>query len=728
MTGIIDGRYRIVSELGSGGSGTVYRVADLAHDERILALKVLSYGAQRQREKLLRFRREFRAASRLKHPCIVDVYDFVAGRMSYFTMELVTGSSVARYFASKERWAGELNHPRRVAQVFTVLHQIAVALDYLRGHQLVHRDLKPDNILVVDAPADGGTTPLVKIMDFGLARDLRDATQLTQPGVVLGTLAYVSPEQATSRTVDGRADLYALGVILYLLLTGGLPFTTDTVSSILWKQCSQPPEPPRVRNPGVNRLLEAMCLRLLRKDPFERYQTPTELLRSIARGAPYPLPDAIRTLAPDSLVRETRVFAPKLTGRSRELKRLREIAASAVRGEPRTVVIAGERGSGRTRLLEELLAGGSEIDARLIYGRFAAADPRPLAGFHAPVSALADLYESLPMAVAERRLGDDIALIASAFPSLQRVEAARRSRARVGVTRDAFLDALAKLFAGALPSGALVLQLDGIDSADTRSLELIDRLRAIGTISSGSGVEHALALVITATAEHGDVLTRRWPDAERIDLAPANRSELTLMIRSMLGTDAVAAEVVDFVCAISAGSPGAAEEVVRAMILEGQLVRRTDGFVLERSAAPIASASDAATRRVLAMPAEPRELLEIAALVPRDVGFELLVQATGHDESDAIDAVDALLKSGLLVEGHEEGSLLIAAELTRHAVLSALEGPRAAPLMGRIATTFDELYGDAECELIADFARRAGDGGLAARHAERARQRWLTLG
>jgi eukaryotic-like serine/threonine-protein kinase len=265
---VLAGRYALGAMLGSGGMGQVYRARDRVL-ERTVAVKVLSAAATQDRELVARFGREARAAAVLHHPNIVTVFDSGAhGDLQYLVMEYVQGQSMAELL----RREGVLE-PRRAAEVG---RQVCQALAAAHATGLVHRDITPGNVLVDPAG-------LVKVADFGIAK-LAAATTMTGDGMVLGTAAYLAPEQAQGRPVDGRSDLYSLGCVLYELLTGAPPFAGDSPVAVAARQVTEPPTPPSDRNPRVGAALEAVVLTALAKDPADRYQNAAAMAHDLDRG------------------------------------------------------------------------------------------------------------------------------------------------------------------------------------------------------------------------------------------------------------------------------------------------------------------------------------------------------------------------------------------------------------------------------------------------------------
>ncbi|MBU6428396.1 MAG: protein kinase [Cyanobacteria bacterium REEB65] len=273
------GRYELVAELGRGGMGVVHRARDpeLGREVAIKELILASTIPESERtETIERFKREGLAAMRLKHPNIVSVYEMDSeGDRFFMVMELVDGQSLGHYLDKRT--------PFSYQQVVDIGTQICAALDYAHQAGVVHRDIKPDNIQIQGSGQ-------VKLMDFGVARVKSDLPGLTQTGMTLGTIAYISPEQLTdSRDVDGRADIFSLGALFYEMLTFKTPFDAGNLGGTILRIMNETPVPPAQINPHIPPKLEAVILRALKKNREERFQRAAEMqyaLQEAIRGMP----------------------------------------------------------------------------------------------------------------------------------------------------------------------------------------------------------------------------------------------------------------------------------------------------------------------------------------------------------------------------------------------------------------------------------------------------------
>src|SRR5213080_3564002 len=280
------GKYRVKGELGRGGMGTVY-LAEQPGLGREVAIKELIQSADPT--SLRRFLQEAQVMARTSHPNLVQVHDIeLQGNVNYLVLEFVRGRSLRNWMSQA---------PLPPPQVFAVMHGVLQALDYAHLHAVVHRDMKPENVLISD---EG----MVKVADFGIARLLDDTGvggTATKTGTTVGTPQYMSPEQVASSKVDGRSDLYSAGIMFYELVVGQPPFTAsdaDGPFTLMAKHVQAPPKPPSVFRPGLNPELEQVILKSLSKRPEDRFQSGHEFDEAMSRVADQMCPGWQRALEP----------------------------------------------------------------------------------------------------------------------------------------------------------------------------------------------------------------------------------------------------------------------------------------------------------------------------------------------------------------------------------------------------------------------------------------------
>ena len=303
---LLSERYELGEVLGYGGMSEVHRGLDTRLG-RDVAVKVLRADLARDPQFQMRFRREAQNAAALNHPAIVAVYDTgevqsESGPLPYIVMEYVDGQTL--------REIVKTSGPMTQQKVIEVMADVCAALDFSHRHQIIHRDVKPANIMINRAGA-------VKVMDFGIARALGEGQNVTQTAAVIGTAQYLSPEQARGEAVDARSDVYAAGCVLYELLTGEPPFTGDTPVAVAYQHVREEPKRPSSVNPNIPPELDSVVLKALSKNPANRYQSAAEMRNDLVRvrnGQP-PLAPAVMSDAE----RTAMLGAGQATGATRRL-------------------------------------------------------------------------------------------------------------------------------------------------------------------------------------------------------------------------------------------------------------------------------------------------------------------------------------------------------------------------------------------------------------------------
>lgn len=263
----LGGRYEVLEKVGGGGMALVYKARDTFLN-RTVAVKLLRPQYAEDEEFLGRFRREAQSAARLSHPNVVNVYDVgQEGSSHYIVMEFIEGSTLKQLVKN--------NGPLSSGLAARIAYQIAEALDHAHRNKVVHRDIKPHNILVMPSGR-------VKVTDFGIARAVTDTT-LTNTGNIIGSVHYFSPEQARGGFTGEKSDLYSLGVVLYEMLTGSVPFKGDSPFSIAIKHLQEDVKPPGRLRSGIPQELESIVMRALEKDPLKRYRSASEMTKDLGK-------------------------------------------------------------------------------------------------------------------------------------------------------------------------------------------------------------------------------------------------------------------------------------------------------------------------------------------------------------------------------------------------------------------------------------------------------------
>ncbi len=671
---LLKDRYRIDSKLGEGGMGIVYKAHDTVLN-RPVAIKSLA-PAFLGEEGLKRLLREAQSASQLTHPNIVAVYDILEeGQTGVLIMEYVEGTPLAELIP--------LDVPRSV----DVATQVCRALEYAHSRGIVHRDIKPENILVTSA----GTA---KLMDFGLARS-EGRSRLTQSGLIVGTVAYMAPEQVLGGRVDGRSDLYSMGCVIYETLTGRKPFEGDDPFTVISQQVNILPVAPRWHNTAIPHTLDAIVMRLLAKDPDDRYMSATDVIRALelvrepaGTAVPETGEPATRTTLLEHIVRG------KLVGRTTEVRELREHLDRVVSGEGRLVLISGEPGIGKTRLAEELAVYAHLRGAWVLRGHCYEQDVGvPYLPF---VESLRDLFhlsgQALMNELGER--ADDLARLLPEFKRTQpQTPALTPEDERVRV-----FDAVAEWVVSASGLHPLVFLLDDIHWADRASLRLLHHLartvRGQRVLILGTYREMELDL------EHplGDALSQMNRERlfYRLPLRRLSEDDTRALLSGLFDAD-ISGELAGPVYRETEGNPFFIEEVVKALVEESKVYR--EGGRWRRAGIEdleIPQSIKAVIGRRLQKTSEAcRRVLTIAAVIGREFDPDVLMQVSHLEEDTVLDGLDAAVDLQLIRETREgrRAGYTFEHALIRQTLYEGLNARRRARLHQEVGEALEALYG-----------------------------------
>jgi tetratricopeptide (TPR) repeat protein len=631
---ILRERYRLDSELGRGGMGTVFRATDLEL-RREVAVKILSATSQTSdgRERLVR---EARAAAALNHPHIVTIHDVgEASGFPFLVMELVQGPRLSQA------------RPADLARVVTIAVQICDALEHAHANNIVHRDLKPDNVLF----SGTGDSSSVKLADLGLALPAYDA-RISRAGVIVGTASYMAPEQALGYTIDGRADLYALGVLLYELTTGRLPFTGDDPLTIVSQHVHAPVVPPRVLRSDLPQALDRIIVRLLAKDPAQRFssaaETRTALLASLEA-------EAVTTGTAPAVAILDALSRGRLIGRNAELAEARELWQRAREGRGHAVLLSGEPGAGKTRLAREITIQAAVDGAAVLTGgcyEYEAATP------YLP------FVEAFRRWVREEKsdhklrelLGDSAIQIAKLAPEIETRLGPFPERQELSPHEERllFFDNVVQFFSNLARRQTLLFYADDLHWADRGTLwllgHLLRQLRSERVLIAGAYRETELDRAHPLAKALVDWNRERL--ITRIALRRFNESETGEQLDALLG-EHVSGEFAVAVHRETEGNPFFVEEVLKALIERGS-VRRESGrwrrCDMDQLLIP-QSVKEAIGNRLDRVSQNCNDVLRVAAILGKAFTFEELTAAAEQSEDALLDALDKATGAQLIAAG-----------------------------------------------------------------------------
>jgi eukaryotic-like serine/threonine-protein kinase len=706
------GPYAILDELGRGGMGVVYRGR---HDETdvVAAVKTIRVPSEAL---LASLRREIHALSRLRHPDVVRVFDQgVDDGLPWYAMELVEGTSLRSHSLG-----GALD---RLASVLTLVRRLCAPLAFLHGEGIVHLDLKPDNVLVT-----GAGRPM--LVDFGLASlfagaEGRDALEVAQKG---GTLAYMAPEQIRGDPVDARADIYALGCVLYELLTERPPFLGRTADHFVGLHLTATPVPPSELVPGLPPALDALVLSLLAKRPSDRIGHADAVADALARLGAEDVP------SPEEPRPRAYLYRAHFAGRESAMAEATSRLARLARGEGGLLLVEGESGVGKTRLALEIARAATQAAARVLTGECPPPTPGvhdtgggPLEALRRPLQAIADRCRERGRHETDRLLGPRGKLLALYEPALDGLpgQDAYPNPVELGAaaSRLRLFSYLAETFAALAAARPFVLILDDLQWADELALGFLAHLLRDGHL------ERSPMLVVGTyrIEELGDALRdlATSPRAARLRLERLDETAVASVVGDMLALTPAPELLSRFLSEQSEGNPFFVAEYLRAAVEEGLLWRDEHGAwqVAERSDA-MAAAEDyerlglprslrsLVERRLDGLPEGAAAAVAAAAVVGRETTFTVLERVSGLDDLARMEAVQDLLRRQVLEEVSQD-RLRFTHDKLREVAYGRLAADRRAAL-NRSAAEALEVLGGGDVP-AADLGRHWEEAGERAR-------------
>ncbi len=678
MIGKTISHYKILSELGKGGMGVVYKAQDLKL-QRPVALKFLPSNLLGNKEAKARFLREARAAAALQHPNICTVYeiDEVDGR-TFIAMAYLEGEELTK---SIEKG------PLGVERLLDIAIQVARGLQEAHSKGVVHRDIKPANIMDT-------TSGQAVLMDFGLAQLASAASKLTREGTTVGTSAYMSPEQTTGEKLDHRTDVWALGVVLYEMATGQVPFQGHYEQAILYSILNEPPEPIAAVHTGVPPELERIVNKCLAKRAGERYQTISDLLADLSalkratESGEGPPPEPLETQPP----KPRRTFV----GREAEKTELGRLLESVRQGNGSLVLIGGEPGVGKTRLCEEMLADAGEQQMLVLTGH--SYEGEGVQSFIPFVESLEAASRAVPRTNFRAALGGAAPEIAKLMPELRRtfpdipepmqLPAEQQQRYLFNGFRE-FIERLSR-------QTPIVWLLDDLHWAEESSLLLLQHLAqgmdslpvlVLGTyrdveLEVGKPFEKALSQLV------------RQRLARRITLRRLPQASVGDLLESLAGSRPPDS-LVRVIYHETEGNPFFVEEVFEHLSEEGKLFDEEGRWKSDVKTGELEVPEGVRLvigRRLDRLSPQSPKILSAAAIIGRVFELETLESLEGLDPDDVLDAIEEAESARLIapVSAGREVSYRFTHELIRHTLVAGLSIRRRQQTHLRIADVLEK--------------------------------------
>jgi tetratricopeptide (TPR) repeat protein len=717
------GHYHVVALIGKGGMGEVYRATD-TRLHRDVALKVLPADVAADPGRVARFQREARAVAGLNHPHVVTIHSVEeSGGLHFLTMELVEGQTLGALLNGNGVSAEQF-----LAVALPLTDGVAAA--HARG--ITHRDLKPQNVMF-------GRDGRLKVLDFGLAKfaEIRSAgmhpddvsTALQTHEGVVGTLPYMSPEQAEGRMVDVRSDVFSLGAIFYEMATGRRPFGGKSAFALMAAIIQDDPPPVATLAPALPPALHDVIKRSLAKDPDERYRDAAALhlaLREIALPAQ---PAGFHPVAGDAS--RSRPDRPPLVGRHVEHGRLAEHLQAAAGGRGALVLLAGEPGVGKTRLAEELLRDARKRGMLALTGHCYEEGTAPFSPF---VEILEQLLREVPAPMLREALGEDAPDIARLVPGIKSVwhDLPEPGQLEPEQQRRVLFNAIVHLFRRIGAQGPVVVLLDDLHWAEEATVGLLQHL-----------APHLPGLPVLLLATYRDIDFEVGKPFEKA-MATLIRLEQTVrmvvrclpqlavgeLLTAFGGGSQPPATLVEAIFHETEGNPFFVGEVFRHLSEEGRLFDATGswktGLTVDALGVP-EGVRLVIGRRIARLSAATPTLLTTAAVVGRQFDLKL-VEALGTLEGDAfLDAIEEAEAARLITSERagRQTRYVFTHEIVRSTLLSSLSLPRRQRIEARVAKTIQTLYQAHLTDHAAAIAHHLYEAGPAADETETIR--FLTL-
>ncbi len=684
-----DGRYRVQRYLGEGGKKRVYLGRDTQLNRDVAVSVIKKDGLED--DGLLRVRREVEAMGELgQHPHIVTVFDVREDEgQLYMVSEYLSGGDVEQKIAQAE------NGILKISEALKIAEEICGGLEHAHARGIIHRDLKPGNIWL----AEDGTA---KLGDFGLAVSL-EQSRLTQEGLIVGTVAYMAPEQALGQHTNARSDLYALGAVLYEMVTGRPPFMGDGVVSIISQHINTPPVAPTLRNARVSPALETLILQLLQKDPDARPESAKvvrEAIQAISQGAIIGAA-ALRAMNVNPL---DRLAGGVFVGRDDEIKRLRIGVDQILSRRGCVRMLVGEPGIGKTRTSEELTTYAKLRGAKVIWGRCYEGEGAP--AYWPWVQILRASVENRSVDEVREALGVGAAEIARLSPEIQQLlpDLPDAGQLEAQAARFRLFDAITTYLKNLSKLDPLVLVLDDLHWADESSLLLLQffvreiRESSILVLGTYRDVElnrtHPLAETIAT-------LTREQL-SERVLLRGLRRQDVERFFEMTAGRkppDGLA----DAIYTETEGNPFFVQELVRLLVAEGRLDDHTDGDSWSLTIPQ--GVREVIGRRLNQMDDCCNEVLTIASVVGREFETPVLAKVADFDDERIKKAMDAALAAQVITrDAHHEDRYRFSHALIRETLYEELSTPKRVKLHQKIGQVLEEACVDCKDDRLSEIA------------------------
>jgi class 3 adenylate cyclase len=700
-----DGRYSVVRMLGEGGKKRVYLARDNRLQRDVAFALVRTEGLEETgRERVLR---EAQSMGRIgSHPNLVAIHDITEEDGNpCIVQEYMDGGDLVAVGHRPSAGGEDASRSIGVKRILEIAKDVCAGLSHMHARGFVHRDLKPANVFL---SADG----TAKVGDFGLVI-AGDLSRLTEHGTLIGTVAYMPPEQAVGGMVSAKSDLYSLGAMLYELVTGKPPFTGDDATAIISQHLNTPPVAPSWHTEDCPPALEGLILQMLEKDPEKRPESAAAVAGELGRIDP--AAKSTRHSNENPLARLARgVFV----GREKELERLRTAFDEAFAGRGGLVMLVGEPGIGKTRTAQEVETYARMRGAQVLWGRSHEGSGAP--PYWPWVQVGRQWGSSNDLASIRDEMAPSRGELVRLYPELRTnnpnfIEPEPATDPESAQFR--LFDAVALFIRAMQGKGPLVIALDDLHWADKPTLLLLQhvarelsRLRVLILCTyrdTDLSRTHPLSEALAAL--------NRDPGFQRIVLRGLTREEVGAYIRATANV-APKAEVVERIFEETEGNPFFLGEVVNLLTQEGTLLKDS----VSEIAVPD-GVREALGRRLDRLSEEANDLLQVAAIVGREFAYDMLDLIDPHTEDELLRLVEEGIEARVIEEMAQPGRYRFTHALMQETLLAELSTTRRVRLHGQVGEALEKRWGDRAEERAPRLAEHFVESStLTPRHARRA--------
>lgn len=700
----VNGRYLVERLLGQGGLGMVYLARDMLKGNVSVALKILARADLPSAERAMLLS-EFKVMTRLRHPNVASAFDLETLEehgIPFITMEYVEGQSID-VAARGASWQ----------QVTAWVVSVCRGLAYMHNRSVVHFDLKPANIMVTSAGD-------VKILDFGLAgaRAHRSGTS-----EIVGSPAYMAPELILALPqVDHRADLYSLGVILYELLTGRHPFEGETLTDVLRAHCASPIEFDEDAQRTIPAWLRRVVIRLMAKDPSDRFRTATEVIETINREGGFSF--RIETAE----TKESYVLSSRFVARQAEFHRVVNWVKEGLKGQALTtpvLFVVGASGIGKSRLLREV-----RYQLQLSRRHFV-----DVCCYEESLSEFAPITEAIRHVVTLAEATGQTELIGQYAEDLGRLDPIWAQRKgwqvlapanadKVGqLEQQRLVQRLAQFIVSVAQKASFVLCVNDLHWARRGTVEVLKQLaRDVAALREAGG---AIAFCLLGSYRNDEVAGRPiadlrdtllgWGMLSEVELTPLSLEAAQQMAASMLGWETPPAALVERIWKEGGGNPYFIEEIMRSLLERGQITRDEGGWIWTGPAKQVDlphSVTDALLRRYAVLDEKHRTVLDVMAVHGEPLSVSVLSAALGVEPDDLQERLSVLLNRQMVLRTAEmAGMYRLVHDRLRESVYDSIPEVRRRALHSALARGLLALYAGQEDEVVYHLARHFWEAG-----------------